>query len=108
MRSAYRLRASQAIAVKAEVDKSPYPVIVCGDMNDVPNSYAYQTISKNLNDSYTEKGWGIGRTFRFLSPTLRIDYILHSKSLSLNGVQIIRPSASDHNPVLADFNIPEN
>lgn len=103
MRSAYLLRASQALDVKAEIDQSPYPVIVCGDMNDVPNSYAYQTISKNLYDSYTEKGWGIGRTFQFLSPTLRIDYVLHSKQLKLKQVQIIRPSPGDHNPVISDF-----
>lgn len=106
MRSAYMLRASQALDVKAEIEQSPYPVIVCGDMNDVPNSFAYQTISKNLYDSYTEKGWGIGRTFQFLSPTLRIDYVLHSKQLELKQVQIIRPSPGDHNPVIADFKIP--
>ena len=100
------LRASQALDVKAEIEQSPYPVIVCGDMNDVPNSFAYQTISKNLYDSYTEKGWGIGRTFQFLSPTLRIDYVLHSKQLELKQVQIIRPSPGDHNPVIADFKIP--
>ncbi len=108
MKTAYLLRASQAKDVKEELDKSPYPIIVCGDMNDVPNSYAYQTISNNLFDSYTEKGWGIGRTFQFLSPTLRIDYILHSKALSLKQVQLIRPSLSDHNPVIADFNLPKN
>lgn len=108
MRTAYLLRASQAMDVKAEIDQSPYPVIICGDMNDVPNSYAYQTISKNLYDSYTEKGWGIGRTFQFLSPTLRIDYVLHSKQLELKQVQIIRPSPGDHNPVISDFKIPGN
>lgn len=107
MRSAYLLRSSQALDVKTEIDQSPYPVIICGDMNDVPNSYAYQTISKNLYDSYTEKGWGMGRTFQFLSPTLRIDYVLHSKKLKLKQVQIIRPSPGDHNPVIADFNLPK-
>ncbi len=106
MRSAYMLRAGQALDVKKEIEQSPYPVIVCGDMNDVPNSFAYQTISKNLYDSYTEKGWGIGRTFQFLSPTLRIDYVLHSKQVELKHVQIIRPSPGDHNPVIADFKIP--
>lgn len=106
MRSAYLLRSSQALDVKTEIDQSPYPVIICGDMNDVPNSYAYQTISKNLYDSYTEKGWGMGRTFQFLSPTLRIDYVLHSKQLELKQVQIIRPSPGDHNPVISDFKIP--
>jgi len=77
-------------------------------MNDVPNSYAYQTVSKNLYDAFTEKGWGMGRTFQFLSPTLRIDYVLHSKALALKKVQVVRPSLSDHNPVIADFNLPKN
>lgn len=106
MKNAYVMRAAQARVVKDEIDKSPYPVIVCGDMNDVPNSYAYQLISRNLHDSYMEKGFGIGRTFQFLSPTLRIDYILHSKELELEQVQIIRPSPGDHNPVIADFRLP--
>jgi endonuclease/exonuclease/phosphatase family metal-dependent hydrolase len=103
MKVAYLLRAAQAREVKAEIEKSPYPVIVCGDMNDVPNSYSYQTIGSNLKDAYAEKGRGVGRTFKFLSPTLRIDYIFHSTELELNQVQVIRPSLSDHNPVVADF-----
>ena len=104
MKTAYLLRANQAQEIKEEINNSPYPVIVCGDMNDVPNSYAYQTIGKGLTDSYAEKGRGIGRTFKFLSATLRIDYIFHSKELSLNLIQVIRPALSDHYPVVADFN----
>ncbi len=104
MKSAYLLRANQAQEIKTEMNKSPYPFIVCGDMNDVPNSYAYQTISNNLLDSYVEKGKGIGRTFKHLSPTLRIDYIFHSKEIALKQVQVIRPSLSDHYPLVADFN----
>ncbi len=103
MKVAYLLRASQVMDVKNEINKSPHPVIVCGDMNDVPNSYSYQTIRKGLKDAHVEKGNGIGRTFKFLSPTLRIDYIFHSKELEPNRVQIIRPSLSDHYPVVADF-----
>lgn len=108
MKVAYILRANQANDVKAEIEKSPYPVIVCGDMNDVPNSYAYQTISDNLKDAHVEKGWAIGRTFRYLSPTLRIDYILHSKELQLQQIHLDRTSLSDHSPVIADFNLPQN
>lgn len=104
MKTAYLLRSNQAQEIKAEINKSPYPVIVCGDMNDVPNSFSYQTISKGLFDSYAEKGLGIGRTFKYLSPTLRIDYIFYSKEIALNQVQVIRPSLSDHYPVVADFN----
>lgn len=108
MKTANLLRSGQARDVRAEIDKSPYPVIVCGDMNDVPNSNAYQIISDNLHDAFTEKGWGIGRTFKFLSPTLRIDYVLHSQSLEVEKVQVLRSMQSDHSPVVADFNLPRN
>lgn len=104
MKSAYLLRANQAQEIRVQINKSPYPVVICGDMNDVPNSYAYQTIGNGLLDSYAEKGRGIGKTFKFLSPTLRIDYIFHSKEIALKQVQVIRPSLSDHYPVVADFN----
>ncbi len=104
MKTANLLRSSQARDVRDAIDKSPYPVIVCGDMNDVPNSTAYQIISDDLYDAFTEKGWGVGRTFKFLSPTLRIDYVLHSKSLELQNVQVSKPLQSDHSPVIADFN----
>lgn len=107
MRTANLLRSSQARSVRKAIEESPYPVIVCGDMNDVPNSNAYQIISDGLHDSFTEKGWGIGRTFKFLSPTLRIDYVLHSPSLQVEGVQVLRSRQSDHSPVIADFNLPQ-
>lgn len=105
MKTANLLRSSQARDVRQAIDRSPYPVIVCGDMNDVPNSNAYQIISDGLHDAFTEKGWGVGRTFKFLSPTLRIDYVLHSQSLSVERVQVLRSMQSDHSPVVADFNL---
>ena len=108
MKMANLLRSAQAKDIKDEMEKSPYPVIVCGDMNDVPNSNAYQIISSDLYDAFTEKGWGIGRTFKFLSPTLRIDYVLHSKSLKVDRVQVLRSPRSDHSPVLADFILDKN
>ncbi|NCU04796.1 MAG: endonuclease/exonuclease/phosphatase family protein [Chitinophagaceae bacterium] len=105
MKMANLLRSSQARDIRTAIDASPHPVVVCGDMNDVPNSNAYQIISNDLYDAFTEKGWGIGRTFQFLSPTLRIDYVLHSKALAINKVEVRQTVRSDHSPVLADFNL---
>lgn len=107
MKTANLLRSSQARDIRTAIDASPHPVVVCGDMNDVPNSNAYQIISNDLYDAFTEKGWGIGRTFQFLSPTLRIDYVLHSKALAVNKVEVRQTVRSDHSPVLADFNLPQ-
>lgn len=95
-------RASQANFIKDELDHSPYPVIVCGDFNDVPVSYAYETIGKGLLNAFVEKGSGISRTYSSISPTLRIDNIFTDKSFSIKAFTTIDKSYSDHFPVIAD------
>ena len=83
---AYRSRSGQAEQVREEIDKSPHPVIICGDFNDVPNSYTYFTIRGDLERCVYSKGAGIGKTLRILGPTLRIDYILTDKSLAISSI----------------------
>jgi endonuclease/exonuclease/phosphatase family metal-dependent hydrolase len=107
MRVANWLRALQVHVIKEEIEKSPHPVVLSGDFNDVPNSYAYQTVSKNLKDAFIDKGWGFGRSFRFLSPTLRIDHIFYNPLLSLEHLRVHHISKSDHYPLTADFNVQE-
>lgn len=106
IRNANFLRSTQAQRLKQELMKSPYPVLLAGDFNDVPNSYAYQVIGKGLNDAFAEKGWMLGRTFQFLSPTLRLDYIFHSDSLQLVRYHEYEWDLSDHLPVTAVFERP--
>lgn len=102
-KSAFLKRRVQADRVRAEIAKSPYPVIVCGDFNDVPNSYPYEIIGRGLQDAFVQKGSGIGRTYTGLAPTLRIDYLLADKRLEV--LQYTSPHLwlSDHFPVVADF-----
>jgi endonuclease/exonuclease/phosphatase family metal-dependent hydrolase len=99
MRGAYVKRASQANVVKADIDRSPYPVIVCGDFNDVPVSYATHTIGRYLYDSFRSGGRWLGITFPNVFAPLRIDYILHSKNLESMGYRIDKVNFSDHLPV---------
>lgn len=102
---AFRRRASQAEALRSELDKSPYPGLVCGDFNDVPNSYTYFTIRGNWQDAFLQKGFGIGRTYVHLSPTLRIDYILADPRLKVLQCRKFSLPYSDHNPVIADVEL---
>lgn len=102
-KTAFMKRKLQADHIKAEIDRSPYPVIVCGDLNDVPNSYAYQTIGDNLQNAFEEKGAGLGRTFTGISPTLRIDNIFLSKAFTVNQYSRVQKKLSDHFPVMADI-----
>jgi len=101
------VRSIQINAVKEEIVSSPHPVVLCGDFNDVPNSYAYQTINNLLDDAFTEGGYGTGRTFLKLSPTLRIDYIFHDEKLKPVYFKTIQKTKSDHRPVTASFLIQE-
>jgi len=105
LKTGFLKRMVQAERIKVEIDKSPYPVIVCGDFNDVPNSYAYNTIGKGLQNTFAQKGIGIGRTFSGISPTLRIDNIFVAESFTVLQYTRINKRLSDHFPVLADVNL---
>ncbi|HEV8079271.1 MAG TPA: endonuclease/exonuclease/phosphatase family protein [Chitinophagaceae bacterium] len=95
----------QANRVKEEIDKSPYPIIVCGDFNDVPNSYAYSKIGDGLQNAFVKKGAGFGRTYSGISPTLRIDNIFVDKKFTVEQFTRIPKKLSDHFPIIADISI---
>jgi endonuclease/exonuclease/phosphatase family metal-dependent hydrolase len=96
-------RQLQADRIKEEIDKSPYPVIVCGDFNDVPNSYAYETIGRGLQNAFEKKGAGLGRTFSGIAPTLRIDNIFVDQQYQVNQFVRISKKLSDHFPIITDI-----
>ena len=104
-KTGFAKRKLQSERVKKSMNESPYKVIVCGDFNDVPNSYAYNTIGKGLKNAYAEKGSGIGRTFASISPTLRIDNIFVDKKLKVEQFVRVKKKLSDHFPIIADITI---
>lgn len=99
------LRAQQAGIVKEILSDSPHPFVITGDFNDVPNSYTYFKISENLQDAFLKKGFGIGRTFSALSPTLRIDHILTTKDFEVLQFNRQVKSLSDHYMIVADLKL---
>lgn len=103
---AFRHRGDQAEEVRVRLDRSPFPGIICGDFNDVPNSYTYFTISRGWKDAFLQKGFGIGRTYVHISPTLRIDYILTDPRFDILQCRKFSLPWSDHNPVIADLKLP--
>lgn len=108
LRNAYKARDLQAETLNNKIKESPYPVIVCGDFNDVPNSYTYFTVKGKLQDAHLKKGSGFGRTLRMISPTLRIDYILADKKFKVQQYHVIKVPYSDHYPVVTDLKVPGN
>jgi endonuclease/exonuclease/phosphatase family metal-dependent hydrolase len=96
-------RALQAQVVKEHISKSPFPVMVVGDFNDTPVSYAYRKIRKGLNDSFVNSGYGAGFSYRGNYPPNRIDYILYDNALVNSYFEIIKVKYSDHYPIISYF-----
>ena len=100
-------RQVQAERIRAELGKSPYPVILSGDFNDLPNSYAYHTIGGTMKNSFVEKGTGLGRTFSGISPILRIDNIFVDDRFAVKQFIHINKKLRDNFPILADVQLGE-
>jgi endonuclease/exonuclease/phosphatase family metal-dependent hydrolase len=103
LKKGFVIRAHQAQSLKAQIDHSPYPVIVAGDFNDTPVSYSYRKIRKGLNDAFVNSGYGAGFTYKGNYPANRIDYILFDNALESRYFEITKVRYSDHYPVIAYF-----
>ena len=98
-------RTIQTDIINQVLGDSPYPAIFCGDLNDIPNSYTYFKIRGNMQDAFLEKGFGIGRTFSAISPTLRIDYIFAESRFRIHQFKRIVKNHSDHYMLVADIEL---
>nr|WP_256534275.1 endonuclease/exonuclease/phosphatase family protein [Lewinella sp. JB7] len=95
-----RVRALQAEEIRQLVERSPYPVVLAGDFNDVPSSYTYNHIlSPRLRDAWSEQGVGLGTTFTGPLPGLRIDYFMVDTSLAVLDIERLPSRWSDHRPL---------
>lgn len=105
LRKAMKYRSTQAEIVRQILDDSLYPVFFCGDLNDVPNSFTYFNIRGSMQDAFLKKGFGIGRTYASLSPTLRIDYMFCDNNFQVDQFTRVVKKLSDHFMLLADVKL---
>lgn len=98
-------RGMQVNILYRDMVKSRYPVILCGDFNDLPSSYSYLKLTSCLSDGFKESGHGWGYTYNGLLKQLRIDYIMHSKDFRCVNYYSFYKEWSDHNPVIAELQL---
>ncbi|MBE0661234.1 MAG: endonuclease/exonuclease/phosphatase family protein [Bacteroidales bacterium] len=103
IRFASSLRATQSKEIRTLVENSPYPVIICTDLNDTPSSYAYNQLTRNLKDAFVESGNGLGNTYIGFLPAFRIDYILYDPFFKSHSYRKIPDKLSDHYPVVTNL-----
>lgn len=95
----HKKRKGQVWRLRKSMDKSPHPLILCGDFNDTPISFTYQYLSEGLKDPFQIAGTGFGQTFRGPLPLLRIDFILVGPAFTVKDYNILPHNHSDHHPV---------
>ncbi|MCQ2344406.1 MAG: endonuclease/exonuclease/phosphatase family protein [Paludibacteraceae bacterium] len=104
------IRATQVDSITAIIQQTPYPVIILGDFNDVPQSYAYNKLirskhlgaTSSMSDAYAMAGdWLYYYTFNQDHLNVPIDHILVSPEFSVQESSILPLTYSDHYPVSA-------
>lgn len=98
-------RAEQAKMIRALTDATEYPMILCGDFNDPPGTFTYETLKGDLKDGFLSAGKGFAATYRGLYNLLRIDYLFHSPSLEGIKYGTFPYEMSDHNPVYLEVGL---
>ncbi|MDP9958843.1 endonuclease/exonuclease/phosphatase family protein [Chryseobacterium lathyri] len=104
MTPTFKAHEDQIKKIRKVIDFSPYPVILAGDFNSVPNSYEYYNLGKDLQDAFVTVGNGASTSFDDYKVPLRIDYIFTSKSIIPLSYKVDHAvKLSDHYPVIAEF-----
>ena len=103
--SRFKKQEEQAKLVREHSEKVHYKTIICGDFNNTQFSNVYHIIKGDRQDTFIEKGRGLGRTYDFLGIPLRIDFIFADSSFEVVEHKNFNFKYSDHFPVLASFNL---
>jgi endonuclease/exonuclease/phosphatase family metal-dependent hydrolase len=99
--TAFRAQQQQAQIIADHKMDCPYPIIICGDMNNSAFSYVYRSIKGDLKDAFVEGGNGFGQTYDFKYYPARIDYIFADPSMKVKDFRNFPEFRnSDHYPIM--------
>ena len=102
----FKIHEKEIVDIRKAIDHSPYPVILAGDFNAVPNSYEYYKLGRGLVDAFAAVGRGSSTSFHDYKFPIRIDYIFVSKEIKPISYRVDRSvKLSDHFPIIAEFKI---
>jgi endonuclease/exonuclease/phosphatase family metal-dependent hydrolase len=103
LKLAFIKRSEQVFLVKQHALQCTYPYIIAGDFNDTPSSFAVNQMAKGIKNAFTEKGFGLGKTYNGDFPNFQIDYIMASPQFDVLNYKIIEKKLSDHYAVRSDL-----
>lgn len=108
LKKGFIARSHQAEKLLEHIQESPHPVIISGDFNDIPTSYTYNLLARNLQNAFVEAGTGVGATYNGPLPFLRIDNQFYSEGLrAIDFKTHYEMGLSDHFPISARYVLEE-
>lgn len=97
-------RTKQLNVLIEHLQNSPHPLILMGDLNEIPYSYTYFKLSETLENAFENAGRGFGFSYNKVLFFLRIDHIFSTPNLKAIQFKTHREvDYSDHYPVSATF-----
>lgn len=103
-RAQRQLQIAAILGETAESARIPHALI--GDLNARPEDPEMQPLFPRFRDAWTLGGEGPGFTLSSTNPTARIDYVLVSPGIEVEGAWVPSSLASDHLPVVAELELP--
>lgn len=97
----FRHHERQAKIVKRYADSlQTERLIICGDFNDTPVSYAHEKLERDMTDAFIKAGNGLGYSFVSRTFLVRIDHILLGKAFTPYYTKVdAGVKGSDHYPI---------
>lgn len=103
---AFRLRAAQARDVRDALNQVDGMVLLCGDFNDIPGSYAARVIeSDDMTDAYRHAGLGPAITYHGDRFFFRIDHMFYRGPIEALRVWRGECNSSDHYPLIGIYEL---
>ena len=97
-------RSKQLKVLIEHMNNSPHPLILLGDLNEIPYSYTYFKLGEKYQNAFENAGRGFGFTYNRILFFLRIDHIFSSEKLNAVQFKTHREvDYSDHYPISATF-----
>lgn len=108
LRQGFKKRKKDVQILRETIDRINGATIICGDFNDVPESYAYRLLKgEDIKDAYEETGFGPLITYNRHAFLFHIDQIMYKGTLKALNVKKGKLKTSDHYPLTAEFEFTE-
>mgnify|MGYP005838739537 CR=1 FL=1 len=98
-------RIEQSKKIKAFVDATMGPKILCGDFNLTPEAESLRLLAEGMHDHVKFSGVGSTRTSYYPGSERFADYIFSTPDVETKSFEVLEDEVSDHAPLFFEFSM---